>query len=87
MYEYFGARRPIIAIGGSEHIVKSILETTNAGKYVWNSDMLTNVLLEYYEEFIKIGELKCRSNNNIEKYTYNSITKRYSEILNGLVLK
>ena len=42
IYEYFGVRRPIIAIGGRVHVVKDLLETTGAGKYVWNRDNLIN---------------------------------------------
>ncbi len=87
VYEYFGAIRPIIAIGGREHVVKDLLETTSTGKYTWNFDTLKNVLLEYYQEFIKYGSVECHSNNNIENYTYRSITKKYSEILNKYVLK
>ena len=87
VYEYFGARRPIIAIGGREHVVKGMLETTNAGKYAWNRDTLRSALLEYYDEFINFGEVECRSNNNIENYRYDLITKKYSEILNRYVLK
>ncbi|MCP4367656.1 MAG: glycosyltransferase family 4 protein [Deltaproteobacteria bacterium] len=87
VYEYFGAGRPIIAIGGQEHVVKGMLETTNAGKYTWNFDMLRYALLEYYNEFVEFGKVKCASNSNIENYTYDAITNRYSEILNGLVTK
>lgn len=87
VYEYLGAKRPIIATGGREHVVKDILKATNAGKYAWSPDTLRNVLLDYYEEFIKLGEVKCHSNSNIENYTYNSIVKRYSDILNGMVLE
>ncbi len=87
VYEYFGARRPIIAVGGREHTVKDLLETTNAGKYTWNHDTLKNILLEYYQEFIKFGAIECHSNSNVENYTYNSITKKYSEIINKIIVK
>jgi len=85
VYEYLGARRPILAIGGNNHIVKDILETTNAGKYAWNSDTLRNILLEYYQEFIDSGKLKCNSNDQIENYSYKLLTKKYSDILDALV--
>ncbi len=85
VYEYFGARRPIIAIGGRGHVVKDLLEITNAGKYAWNFDTLKNLLLEYYHEFIRSGEVKSQSNNSIENYTYNLIANKYSDILNRVI--
>ncbi len=87
IYEYFGSRRPIIAMGWPGSVVKNLLEKTNTGKFADNIDNVRYILLEYYQEFIKYGEVKCRSNRNIENYTYNSITKTYAEILNKLVLK
>ncbi len=87
VYEYLGAGRPIIAIGGKEHVTRDLLEKTNAGKYTWNADTLKNVLLNYYMEFVESGEVKCHGNNCIENFEYRSIAKKYSEILNGLVVK
>ncbi len=86
LFEYFGARRPIIAAGGYGGIIEDFFEETNAGKCGENAEVLENILLEYYEEFVKSGKVRCRSNNNIENYTYNSITKKYSEILDILFL-
>ena len=87
VYEYLGARRPVIAVGGRKHIVKDILETTDAGKYAWNSNTLRNVLLKYYLEFVEKGKIKCHSNEYIENYNYNLLTRKYSEVLDGLVVK
>lgn len=87
IYEYLGARRPIIAIGGSGGVIQCLLEETNAGKFAGDADNLRNILLEYYQEFIESGTIKCDSNSNIEEYTYKKIAKRYSEILNEMVLK
>ncbi len=81
LYEYFGAGRPIIAIGRRGHIVEGLLGTTNAGKYICDHDTLKSVLLEYYREFVNSGEVKCYSNSNIENYTYKSVTERYSDVL------
>jgi hypothetical protein len=46
--------------------------------------MLKNILLEYYDEFTKFGEVRNYSNTNINNYTYNSIAQQYSNILNEL---
>ncbi|MFQ5964632.1 MAG: glycosyltransferase [Candidatus Scalinduaceae bacterium] len=86
LFEYFGARRPIVATGGYGGIIKDFLEETNAGKFAENSDMLENIILEHYQEFIQFGEVKYYCNDNIENYTYNSITKKYSEILKMFLL-
>ena len=85
IYEYMGARRPIIAIGGSKGVVNDILKVTNAGKFADNINSLRNILLEYYEEFTQSGEVKCISNNRIDKYNYKVIAKEYSSLLNGII--
>lgn len=87
VYEYFGARRPIVAIGRSKGVVKRLLEETNSGKCINETTELKKCLYEYYQEFTKFGKIKCHSNGNIENYTYRSIAKRYSGILNNLVMK
>jgi hypothetical protein len=83
VFEYLGAKRPIIAIGAGG-VLKDLLETTNAGKFAKNEEGLKNILLEYYHEFIESGAIQCHSNRIIDNYTYNTIAKKYSEILNNL---
>ena len=86
LFEYFGARRPIIAAGGYGGIIKDLLEETNAGKCGENAEVLENILLEYYQEFIKFGEVKCCSNKKIENYTYGLIAQKYSDVLNKILI-
>jgi len=85
LYEYFGAMRPIIAMGGYGGVVKSLLEKTNAGKFSESEEELKQVLLEYYNEFINNRNIVCSSNKYIDNYTYASITEKYSNILNTVV--
>lgn len=85
IYEYFGAGRPVIAIGWAGSVVKDLLEKTGAGKYADSPDTLKKVLLEYYGEFIEFGKVKC-FNGNIDKFNYSSIANKYSEVLNSLKL-
>ncbi|GJQ57450.1 MAG: hypothetical protein D8M57_15505 [Candidatus Scalindua sp. AMX11] len=87
IFEYFGARRPIIGVGGNGGIVKEILKEINIGMFASNANLLRDIILKYYNEFLEYGEVKFCDNNTIENYTYDSITRKYSEVLNGLVLK
>ena len=87
VFEYFGARRPIIAIGGRGGIIDDLLEKTQAGKFASNFGLLRSIILQYYQEFIKFGAVKYCGNCNIYNYTYDAIANKYSEILNGLILK
>ena len=81
IFEYFGARRPIIAIGGSGGAVKKLLEKTDAGEFAEDKNKLRNILYRYYQQYIKYGKVSCIINNNMENYTYKNITKKYADIL------
>ncbi|MBI5739849.1 MAG: glycosyltransferase [Nitrospirae bacterium] len=81
VFEYFGAQRPIIALGGKRSIIKDLLEETGCGTFVENRDALKRVLLGYYEEFCRCGQVKFNENSDIYKYSYKSIAQRYSEVL------
>ncbi len=87
IYEYFNARRPIIAIGGYGGIIKDLLDETNAGKFADNVDILKNIILEYYQEFDHFGRVECRSNDKIHNYHYDLIAKQYSEVLDSIVIR
>jgi glycosyltransferase involved in cell wall biosynthesis len=87
IFEYFGAKRPIIAIGGYGGIVKELLEETNAGKFAVNADQLRDIILASYQEYIKYGDVRYSGNANIDNYKYISIAQKYSKLLNGLVKK
>lgn len=87
VFEYLGAFRPILAFGGPGGVVKHLLETTNAGRFANDTADLKDVLLEYYNEFLKSREVKCRGNNNIHNYGYEHIAEEYSGILNAIAVK
>jgi phage pi2 protein 07 len=86
IYEYMYAKRPIIAIGGCGGIIEKLLEETNAGKFADNIETLKTIIYEYYKEFLQNGAIKCKSNNNVNNYSYSSIAKKYSEALESLTI-
>lgn len=87
VFEYLGARRPIIAYGCCQGAVRNLLETTNAGKFAENKFSLKNIILQYYQEFVESRGVKCESNSKIEEYAYDTIAKKYSEILNKVIME
>jgi hypothetical protein len=87
VFEYLGAKRPIIAIGRRGSVVQRLLDETNSGKFAEDANTLERLLLDYYAEYIEYGEIKCHSNENINNYIYGIISKKYSEILNKLIVQ
>jgi glycosyltransferase involved in cell wall biosynthesis len=86
IFEYFGARRPIIAFGGSGDALKKLLDKTSAGEFAVDKGALTSVLHRHYQQFVSSGEVSC-STKNIDNYIYKNIAKEYAEILNEIVKK
>ncbi len=86
LFEYLGAKRPILAIGGANSIVKDLLANTNAGKFAENKEQAEAILMQHYQEFITSGEVKYGANGDIENYTYNSMAVKYSKLLNKLAV-
>jgi len=84
IYEYFGFKRPILAIGGPEDDVIRMLNMTNSGEFANNSMDLQELILKYYNEFLNYGEVKYHGNNKIDNFTYYSIAKKYSDLLNSI---
>lgn len=85
IFEYFGARRPIVALGGAGGAVKELLDETNAGEFAVDTDALKTILNRHYQQYVTSGIVSCKSNRYIKNYTYKSIAKKYSEILNRIV--
>ena len=81
LFEYLGSRRPILAIGGANSIVKDLLADTGAGRFAENKGQLAEVLMRYYREFTGSGQIRYRANGALEQYSYLSIARRYSKLL------
>lgn len=81
LFEYLGSKRPIIALGGGNSIVRELLESTNSGHFAENEEQLEDIVLRHYRDFVESGEIKCNSNQKIEDYAYGSLAERYSMLL------
>ena len=84
IFEYFGAKRPVLAIGPGG-VIKKLLNETGAGIYASTARDVKNAIKKYYLEYKSKGKvIYSRQREEISKYTYRKMTKRFSEILDEL---
>jgi len=81
VFEYLGARRPILATGGvSGNVVDELLKETGAGFHAVSMEETKQVLLGCYSEWRDKGEVGYPGIGN-EKYTFKEMARKYVELL------
>ncbi|RDY61703.1 glycosyltransferase family 4 protein [Flagellimonas nanhaiensis] len=75
LFEYFSAKRPILAIGPTDWEAGNMIKTANAGIVGSHSDTDTvkSVLLDWFDKY-RVQELNCMS-KDIEKYHRRELTR------------
>lgn len=85
VYEYMGAKRPILIVRSNSGMLEEIIKETNSGKIGSNEQELKKILLDWYKEFINTGRLSYTGyEDKIKNYTRRNLTKSLSNILNLL---
>ncbi|MBA7611306.1 hypothetical protein ES703_18526 [subsurface metagenome] len=85
IFEYLAARRPILATGGSVDVVSELLDETKAGICALTVEDIENALKELYREFKLKGEIAYKGEESeLNKYTHQEMSRRFSEILDHL---
>jgi len=84
LFEYFGSRRPILAVGGVAGVLTEVLEETGAGVHALSKAQLRQFLIEAYGEFRERGEVRFRGNETaIMKYTHQVMARNFAELLDA----
>lgn len=83
VYEYLAAKRPILAIGArKENVVNGLMERTNAGVFVSDSNEVKKQLLEWYQEYLETGSVQYHGIEEIvNESSYRFIAKKMAKIL------
>ena len=86
VFEYLAARRPILAIGGSEgDVVGELLGETLSGIHAITVEDIKNALEKMYQQFQSEGRVTSHGDNSkINKYSYREMAKKFAEILDNL---
>jgi len=83
LFEYLGAGRPILAVGGSRSVLTDTLNETGAGIHAFSSGDVCKFLIDSYEEFRAQGRVSYHGvKAAIEPYTHYHMARRFSEVLN-----
>jgi glycosyltransferase involved in cell wall biosynthesis len=86
VFEYLAARRPILATGGScDDVVKALLAETKAGMYAPTVEDIKRILRELYSEYKCKGEISYNGDvEEINKYSYREMARKFAEILDSI---
>ena len=85
VFEYLAAKRPILAIGGSDDVLKDLLDETKAGMHAPTVEAIKNVLKELYQEYNLKGKIAYKGRElKINKYSYREMARKFAEILDNI---
>jgi glycosyltransferase involved in cell wall biosynthesis len=86
LYEYFGAGRPILALGDKRDVVDDILEDCEAGVSVASAEEAADVLRSWIATFKSLGRLPWHFNReHIGRYTRSEAVRALADLLNLVV--
>jgi glycosyltransferase involved in cell wall biosynthesis len=86
IFEYFAAQRPILATGGfGDDVVEKALDQTNSGVYCLKLEDIKDALEKLYSEYKLKGRIAYHGNiEEVNKYSYREMARKFAEILNNL---
>ena len=85
LFEYFGARRPILAVGGVAGVLTEVLEETGAGVHALSKPQLREFLMQAYTEFRERGEVRYRADDSaLMRYTHRAMAGNFAAMLDRL---
>ena len=83
LFEYFGAERPIIAVGGAVSVLTETLRQTKAGIHALSLEQLRAALLAAYREFKTTRFVAYEGDfSALAQYTHPVIARQFAEVLN-----
>jgi len=89
IFEYLGARRPILATGGvAGNVVDVLLDETKAGIHTPTVEDTKHTLKKLYQEYKQKGEITYNGEGSkLSKYSHLEMARKFSGILDHLVVR
>jgi hypothetical protein len=85
VFEYLGARRPILVVGGARDVVSELLDKTKTGVYAFTYEAIKDTLKKLYAEYKAKGCVSYTGvESDVDRYSLREMAKQFADILNGL---
>jgi glycosyltransferase involved in cell wall biosynthesis len=85
VFEYLGARRPVLAVGGSRGVVSDLLEETRTGVHARAKDELKDTLRTWYAEYRQTGRILYRGDERkVHAYTHEEMAAKFADVLESV---
>lgn len=86
IFEYLGAKRPILAIAEKDGVIDDLLRSTHAGVLCCDVDCVKMALLEWYSQWRENGRVGYHgSDKEIMKFSRRNTARQLSIILKNLI--
>jgi hypothetical protein len=88
LFEYLGARRPILAVGGTHGVIGELLEETKSGMHPLSHEELKKTLRDFYEEFRTSGFVAYHGDKRlVDRYTHLQMARKFADLMDYLTLR
>lgn len=85
LFEYFGARRPILSVPGDNDGVDELIRITKAGAACHNIEETTKQVMQWYEEWKRTGSIEYHGEDKeIMKFTRKQQAKQLANLLDQI---
>ncbi len=86
LFEYLGARRPILSVGGhGEDVIEELLKATKNGSFAQDLATLEGLLAALYDQYKKNGFVPLdRDEEKVAQYSHIAMANRFADVLNTI---